>query len=287
MGEQTEPALESSTRECHSAVVSVIIPTFNSERYLEDCLASLETQTHGAIEIIIADRGSTDLTKQIAARHHAIFLVLNADERSAQLNQAITRSTGSYIYRVDSDFVLDPDVIRQAVEMCELKACDVIAVHNSSDPSASIWARVRKLERDCYRDDNLNIAARFFRRESLLAVGGFDESMIACEDYDLHNRLLIAGYSVGKIEAEERHLGEPRTIGEVVRKHYYYGRSLKVFAEKNRGRGTKQLLPFRKSYVRHVNDFARQPILTLVFIIYQTLRYSAAIAGYTASAISH
>jgi GT2 family glycosyltransferase len=139
---------------------------------------------------------------------------------------------------------------------------------------------VRNLERDCYKDDELNIAARFFRKDIFNKIGLFDESLVACEDYDLHNRLIDKGLKVGKIKSQEVHIGEPKSLLEVAKKHYYYGKSLANFIEKNPDKAGRQLTPLRASYLRHWKDFLSHPKLSIGFAIYQFVRYSSALLGY-------
>lgn len=259
-------------------LVSVVIPTFNSERFLEKCLASVKGQTYGNTEVIVVDNYSTDGTMAIA-RKYADLVLLKGLERSAQVNFGVHHARGKYVYRVDSDFVLEPSVIDEAVNKCENYGFDAICVHNTSDPSVSFWARVRKLERDCYAGDELNVAARFFRREVFEKVGGFNEGLVAAEDYDLHNTLLRSGFRIGHVESREIHVGEPRSLLEVARKHYYYGKTVKRFLDANPKRGIKQISPLRHAFIRNWKNFAKHPMLTMGFVIYQIVKYSAAGLG--------
>lgn len=265
------------------SLVSIIIPTHNSERTIERCLESIGQQTYQNIEIIIVDKISNDKTLEIAREYNARIFTLRAQERTEQINFGVMNSHGSYIYRVDSDFVLDDDVVEQAVNMCENDGYDAIAIHNTSDPDISFWSKVRKLERDCYRNDEMNIAARFMTIEAFNKIGGFDENLVASEDYDLHNKLMREGFSIGRISAQEMHIGEPVGIIEIVRKHYYYGKTLNNFIRKNPDMALKQLNPIRLSFFRNYKDFIRQPALTAGFFVYQIARYSSAILGYMSS----
>jgi glycosyltransferase involved in cell wall biosynthesis len=264
-------------------LVSVIVPTLNSECFLEKCLMSVRAQTYSNLEVIVVDNYSKDKTREIAGEY-ASLLLLKSPERSAQVNFGALHATGKYIYRVDSDFVLEPCIVEEAVRKCEIDCFDAVCVHNSSDPSAGFWARVRKLERDCYSGDDLNVAARFFRRVVFEAVGGFDEKLVAAEDYDLHNRLVKHGFKIGHIKPQEVHIGEPRSLSDIVRKHYYYGKTVKNFLRKNASKGIVQMSPARISYVRHWKRFAKNPDLTVGFVLYQITRYLAAGLGYLSSA---
>ena len=259
--------------------MSVIVPTKNSAGTIEMCLKSIKNQTYPDIEIIVVDNYSEDGTVEIA-RGYGAEVFNKGPERCAQVNIGIENTNGEYIYRVDSDFILDSSIISECVEKCEGEGYDAIAVHNTSDPTISFWSKVRNLERECYRDDELNIGARFIRRDIFNVIGMFDENLVAGEDYDLHNRLTEAGFKVGKIKSQEMHIGEPKSLWEIAKKHYYYGTTIGEFIKRNPKKARKQLTPLRASYLRHWKIFITNPILTAGFIIYQFVRYSSAGLGF-------
>jgi len=250
--------------------VSVIIPTKNSEKFLAKCLESIKNQTYSNVEIIVVDNNSTDKTKEIALKF--TDKVFNkGPERSAQVNFGASKSNGEYLYRVDSDFFVEPNVIAECVDKCENEGFDCIAVHNTSDPTVSFWAKVRKFERDMYKEDNLIVGARFWSKKSFDAVGGFNEKMIACEDYDIHNRLLEKGFKIGRIKSEEIHLGEPKNLQEICAKCFKYGESLICINEKVSIQ--RQLSPFRKAFINHSCKFVLHPVLGFGFIILNLCKY--------------
>lgn len=111
----------------------------------------------------MVDNYSSDHTIDIAQEYGAQILQ-KGPERCAQMNFGVSKASGKYVYRVDSDFVLEPTVVEEAVDACENLGYDAIAVHNTSDATISFWAKVRKMERDCYREDDLNVAARFWKK---------------------------------------------------------------------------------------------------------------------------
>jgi len=263
----------------NDALVSVIVPTKNSADTIEMCLKSINNQMYPDIEIIVVDNYSDDETVEIAGKYGAV--VFNkGPERCAQVNFGIENANGEYIYRVDSDFILDSSIISECVEKCEEEGYDAIAVHNTSDPTISFWSKVRNLERECYRDDELNIGARFIRKNIFDKIGMFDENLVAGEDYDLHNRLIEVGFKVGKIKSQEVHIGEPKYLWEIAKKHYYYGATIGEFIKRNPEKAKKQLTPLRSSYLRHWKNFLIHPILSIGFIIYQSVRYSSAGVGF-------
>ena len=259
-------------------LVSVIIPTKDSENTIDLCLQSIKAQSYNNVELIIIDNYSRDRTKDIALTYGA-KIYLKGPERCTQVNFGVSKARGKYVYRVDSDFVLEPNVVKEAVDSCEVLGFDAIAVHNTSDPTVSFWARVRKMERDSYRTDEVHVGARFWRKEVFESVGGFDVDLVAGEDYDLQNRLIRSGYRVGRIKAQETHIGEPKNMAEIFRKHYYYGQNIGRFIQKNQDKAIKQLSPLRHSLGKGFSQSSREPALIVGFLIYQFMRYSAAFLG--------
>jgi glycosyltransferase involved in cell wall biosynthesis len=266
-------------------LVSVVIPTYNSEKTLTKCLESTKNQTYKNIEIIVVDKNSGDKTVEVAKSYGVKVFVIDARERSEQKNFGVKQSKGKYVYIVDSDFIVAPEVIAEAIRRCEDENYDAVCVHNTSDPTVSFWSKVRKFERDCYKNDELNVAARFFKKEVFEAIGGFNESLVAAEDYDFHNRLLEKRFKVGRIQAQEIHIGEPKSLWEIAKKHYYYGKTIGEFIKANPQKGIKQLSPIRPAFIKHWKEFVGHPILTLGFVIYQIVRYFSAGLGYLASKV--
>jgi len=272
---KSDYSLESSTE--NSPLVSIIIPTLNSSATLEATLDSVERQTYENTEVIVVDGGSRDATRTIAAEFKNVAVVETAADKSAQLNFGSKLAKGKYLYRVDSDFILEPTVVEEAVKKCE-SGFQAVLIHNTSDPTISIWSKARKLERDCYRDQEIHVAVRFMRRSDFEAIGGFQENS-RLEDYDLHNRLVQLGIKIGRIDAEEMHIGEPRHLSEVVRKHVYYGKNVRAFLRTNPPDAWRQITPFRAAFLKHWRDFLRDPGTTGAFFLYQYVRYASAVAG--------
>ncbi len=264
--------------------VSVIIPTKNSSGTLQSCLSSIKNQTYKNIEIIVVDNYSEDETQKIAKNFTDLVFTINP-ERSTQVNYGVEKASGKYIYRVDSDVVLDSEVVREAVSLAESKNYGAILIHNTSDPTISYWAKIRKFERDMYDTDETNVAVRFIKRDIFISLGGFDSRLSFGEDYDLHNRI-IEKYRIGKINAKEMHLGEYKTLLEVAKRNYYYGKFVRRFLKRNKSRGLKQLNPFRGSYFSNIDKFVKNPDLTIGFIVYQIVRYVSGVLGLLSSIIT-
>jgi GT2 family glycosyltransferase len=201
-------------------------------------------------------------------------------ERTAQANYGALKSNGKYFYWIGSDWIIEPSLIEEAVSVSERNGFDAIAVHNVSDPTVSFWSQVRKFERDFYEDDPLVLTPSFFKREVYLQIGGLDESLVACEEYEIHRRLIKGGYKIGRIRAKEIHLGEPRTLKEIVLKHYYYGKTLPPYMQSDSNDAAKRLSPIRISFIHNLGKFGSDPLLLTGFLLYNFVRYASAGIGY-------
>ena len=263
---------------CPMPQVSIVVPCKNSERYLARCLSSIRNQTYSNTETIVVDNFSTDRTRDIAANLGARVLICGP-ERSAQVNAGVGAAKGEYVFRVDSDFDLDPNAVRECVGLCQ-QGFDAVVVHNPPDRSGSWLSQVRRFEVDMYKFDLTYSAARFFRRTVFLSIGGYNPAITAGEDYDLQNRLNERGYRTGFANCEAVHLGEPPNLIYALEKYFRYGQDLVNFAGANRGRAAVQLSVVRVPYIHHWRRFIRNPAMGMSFLAYHFLKFAAGGLGF-------
>ena len=269
-------------------LVSVVIPVYNSADTLEKCLESVQNQTYSNTEVLVVEsKESQDKTLEIARKFQTKVFQLHNQERTAATNMGIKKAKGKYIYRVDSDLVLDVNLIEEAVNKCENEGFDAVSVLCPPDPDISFWAKVRKLEKDCYKYDTFHSGARFFRKDIIDVTGDFNESMVLGEDYDFYNRLVNANFTVGVIAPQEVHLGEPKSLKEIMVKQFYYGKTLREFLKVNKGKGVVQMSPLRTSLLKNWKKFAQHPVLTLGFIFYSFVYYSSSISGFMVAMVKN
>lgn len=262
----------------HQPLVSVIVPTYNSEVFLDACLASISRQRYKNIEVIVVDNNSTDQTKKIAKKYTK-NIYNKGPERSAQVNYGVRIAKGKFIYKVDSDFVLDKDVISQCVDEAN-KGYEAIVVHNSPDTKVSWIAKIRKFEVDMYKYDITHSSARFVRKDIYQRVGGFDESITAGEDYDFQNKLNRIDTKTGFINAEALHLGEPTHFWQHMKKYFKYGADFVNYKAANDSESKAQLSFFRSVYLRNWKIFIMHPIYACGFMGYNICKFTAGGFGY-------
>lgn len=100
--------------------ISVLIPLYNSENYIEETIQSVLNQTWKNIEIIIVDDGSTDLSYSIAKSYESEILRLFKNPRKgacAARNVAFEESKGTYIQYLDADDLLSPNKIEEQLKL--------------------------------------------------------------------------------------------------------------------------------------------------------------------------
>lgn len=111
-------------------LVSIVVPTYFSEKYLEKCLKSIVEQTYPSIEVIVCDGASADKTREIIARFERKYSFVRCIEKenegvSASRNRGIEEARGEYLQFVDSDDFLLPDATERMVEALTRTGADM------------------------------------------------------------------------------------------------------------------------------------------------------------------
>lgn len=213
----------------YAPLVSVIIPTRNNEKTLTKCLLSIKQQNYPNIEIIIIDAFSTDQTRRTAERLGAQVMQLQS-ERTKAKNYGARFAKGDYVFFVDSDMILEPNVIRECLNACVEGSIGVIIPEASI--GNSVWVRIRDFERRMYQGTKIE-SARFFVRKHILEVGGFDEDIITYEESTLPQKLERRGYRIdARIKSFILHNEDGFELKNWLRKKQYYSNTLKIYAER-------------------------------------------------------
>ena len=135
-----------------SILVSVIVPVYNREATILDCLRSIAAQTHSYLEIIVVDGGSTDNTvafvQELLARDNRIVLLQSPVRGAiAQRSLGVQFSHGEYIQFVDSDDIVSPMFVELPLRNAIENGCDIATFSFSESGSFGCErsGRVRKV----------------------------------------------------------------------------------------------------------------------------------------------
>jgi len=111
--------------------VSVVIPVYNTEDYVNDAIKSILDQTLVDIEIIVINDGSTDRSLSIISKLANLdgrIRIVNRENKgiSNSRNEGISKARGKYIYFMDSDDVLSPNALCECLDRCENENLDFV-----------------------------------------------------------------------------------------------------------------------------------------------------------------
>ena len=238
-------------------LVSVVIPTFNSEKFLETCLHSVRKQTYPNIEVIVVDNYSSDKTTEIAQKYGKILL--KGPERSSQRNFGAQSACGDYLFFIDSDMELTPEVVDDCMKAAVCSHANAVVVPEIS-VGEGFWTKCKALERSCYVGDDTIEAARFFGKDAFFSVGHFDEEITGQEDWDLHVRISKAGFKIGRVNAFIRHNEGRLSLRKTMIKKHNYGKTLKIYRNKHPKEAGVQLRLIRPAFIRNWRKLARDPV---------------------------
>ena len=181
--------------------VSVIIPTYNRAWCLAEAIDAVLAQTYSDFELIVVDDGSTDDTVAILATYaDKIRLFRQANQGvSAARNLGIRKARGELLAFLDSDDLWQPEKLARQVSFFDRHPEAMIC------QTEEIWIRrgVRVNPKNRHRKPSgwifepslalclVSPSAVMMRKELMEEMGGFDESLPACEDYDLWLRVSL------------------------------------------------------------------------------------------------
>lgn len=184
---------------------SIIIPTFNSEESLKDCMESVLNQNFKDFELIISDGASVDRTIQIADSFaDSRIKILSEPDKGTYdaMNKALAHATGDWIYFLGSDdLLLNPDVLKDVHDRLSRTSADVIygSVKIAGD---SNWAK----DGDIYRGEtpaavlfecNISHQSVFYAKK-IFSQFIYDLNYKVCADHDL-NLYCAANYKMEHI----------------------------------------------------------------------------------------
>ena len=236
-----------------SPAISVILPVLNEEPHLEESVSAILSQDYqGIFEVILALGPSQDRTNEIAkalaVRDNRIKLVTNPTGKTAAgLNLAIASSQSSVIIRVDGHAKIPNNYLSLAIEILRetgaVNVGGVMAAEGVSKFEKAVARAMRSpLGVGASRFHTGGVAGEVdtvylgaFRREAIVAAGGFDERYTRAQDWELNHRLRKNG---GKIFFDPRlHVTyRPRpNLVKLAKQYFQYGTWRRVVSRSHSG----------------------------------------------------
>ncbi len=184
--------------------ISIVVPSYNQGRYLEETLRSIIDQQYPALELLVADGGSTDNSVDIIKKYenHISWWVSEKDSgQSDAINKGFSKATGEVINWICSDDKLAPGALFTVAELFNSSPGSTGVVYGNIDyineksvvlknPFDDVKNRVRS-RIDFFKGMAFAQPAAFFRRSLLEQTGYLDTGLHYGMDYDLFAKLAL------------------------------------------------------------------------------------------------
>jgi succinoglycan biosynthesis protein ExoA len=188
--------------------VSVLIPTYNEERHITRCLASVDAQSYpNIVEVLVIDGGSSDRTRKLAARGNKLRVIDNPRRaQAAALNIGLQVASGEIIVRVDGHCQLSRDYVERSVRALNATGAAMVGGPMRSAPADSWMGRGIAAAMDSrlgagparFHGANCTgwvdtVYLGVYWTSLARAAGGYREDVGVNEDYEFALRLKPAG----------------------------------------------------------------------------------------------
>jgi succinoglycan biosynthesis protein ExoA len=222
--------------------VTIAMPAYNEERYIEACIASVQAQDYPRhlIEILVADGRSTDQTRDILARLSAadprIHMIDNpARLQAAGLGLMVKQASGDIVVRMDVHCEYAPDYVRKCVETLERTGADNVGGAQRAkartafqralcaalaSPLGVGGASYRSAEAEGFVD---TVFLGAFRRRVFETFGLWDPGAITNEDAELNQRILDGGGQIYLSRDIVVHYFPRDSLATLAKQYYRYG----------------------------------------------------------------
>ncbi len=255
-------------------LITVIVPTKNEEKNIQRCLKSIQKQQYkGTIEIIVVDNHSDDKTVSLAKRF-TLQVYTFGNERSQQRNIGAKKAKGEWLLFIDADMELEKNVVEECVAMTKNQIVSPIITITEQAVGKTFWGKALALERNCYRYTYWLQAARFFPRKYYLKLGGYDETLIAGEDWDITQRFRDAGLpNLYTKRSLLIHHESEAPLSQLLQKEIFYISHIDKYAKKHplsfsyQGSFLYRIFLWTRSW----NTLLSHPLLTSSFFFYKFL----------------
>ncbi|PZX50509.1 glycosyltransferase family 2 protein [Algoriphagus chordae] len=180
------------------SLITLVIPVYNGEKYLEETLLSALNSKHKQLEIIVVNDGSTDnslaIASKLAEKHSAINIISQANAGiSSALNTGCKAATGAYLFPLGADDLISDNYLSEAAKILDQQV-SVKVVYCEAEKFGEFgrkhWA-LKPFSRNLLARDNMIFACALFRKSDWEAVDGFSEDMtMGREDWEFWIKML-------------------------------------------------------------------------------------------------
>lgn len=191
-------------------LVSVIIPCYNTAKFIAETIQSVIDQTHDNLDIIIVNDGSTDNSVEViqAFRDKRINLISQKNQGlSAARNTGIQNAKGVFINFLDADDVLVNNKIEKQVRFLEknkeygLVACNFIRTDEKGKYLYTVQDKEEDISpKDLYTKSQFPVHTALIKTEWIANNGWFDTDLRAAEDWDYYCRLSLLGCKMYRMD---------------------------------------------------------------------------------------
>ena len=194
--------------------ISIIIPVYNTEKYIEKCLNSILNQTFNDFEVIAIDDGSTDSSLEILKKYESDerFVIIHKENEGQAVarNIGIKKASGEYITFVDSDDYIDKNMLEDLYRLVQEKDADVAICDILKESKAD--KLVFKNYWDVNTEKNKNMmtshmgpVARLYKRDLFIKHNIFFKEKIIYEDLATVPLLAMVSQKIEYIEKPYYH----------------------------------------------------------------------------------
>jgi len=179
-------------------LISVIVPMYNEEQNVDECILSLLNVDYPTKEIIIVDDGSSDRTAEVVAKHSVRLIRLGKNMGpSAARNEGIKAAKGDFIAFTDGDCIVDKFWLKKLIRNYTNPRVGGVGgpFRNPESGYFSNYINLAVLD-FLSREKLLSTGNASFRAEILRRIGGFDSSFRTEEDDEISIRVKKAGYDL-------------------------------------------------------------------------------------------
>ena len=217
-----------------SDLVSVNIPTFNSERTIGRTLESVMVQSHKHIELLVIDNGSVDKTKEIC-RSYGARVLSNSKSLLQSRCIGVKESRGDFVLFLDSDQVLTKECLQRSLALCSSSAYDYLFLEEYAYDTTSFLQKLYNADRIVVQSQESNGCQnslrgvglpRFFRtsilNQAIISIPRLVRESVVYRDH------AVIYFEVEKISkkggwlTDAIHHNENTSLRSLLKKHYRY-----------------------------------------------------------------